>query len=734
MRGRALLAVLALSAVVRAQTQGNQLPPPDPQKRTPVTLIHADNIHTPNPDEFLSVSGNVHIQYKGYDIYADRVESIRKTDVFRLEGNGRLVGENSEIFGEVVVVDFRNDTFTFEDGRARLSPEILEGQAKEDVFVSGASGTGTQGAFTIKKGVFTTCDKPVPHSKFVIESSLIKPGKYAALKNARLEVLGHTIFGIPYLVLPLVENGTRYLPDFGQSPDEGQYVKTRISTPLRGDDYFDTRVDYMTRLGPALGLDYHYDNSLIDGRFEFYTVLGENKSSMVKSAHKHEIGPGTFQFDATYQQQNYLTAPQSTLLNTRAQYVLPWTQGNTRLSWYRVTNDRTTFSSASQSYALSDTHSWTRKFSTQLDLNLSQTASTSTSSSTQSDRFDLRFTGRSDFDMFTADLLYQRSIPIGNTANFFSATDRTPMLVLRTDGARLLGPGTGRLWPFRTEFSVGELADPASGGSITRIDFTSALARTETTGNSSLRWSGGFKQGIYSDDTAQYVLDYSLGWQYRFTRRSSVDIGYRNHRAFGFTPLSMDRTGRNDALSFDFKWQALKDLLLTARTGYDVLQADRGNVPWQQLWFQTAYIPSKKFQLKTSSTYDTFSQVWSNMRLDASYVDGDFQVGIGTRFDGRRSTWATTSVFIQGLRIGRTTFGTALDYNGFTGRFDAQHYSLIYDLHEAEAVLDVIENNIGFRSGRQIALFIRLKAFPTRSPFGSGTRGQAVGGGTGFGN
>jgi LPS-assembly protein len=576
----------------------------------------------------------------------------------------------------------------------------------------------------------TTCDRAVPHSKFTVSSALVRPNKYVALRDARLEVLGHTVFGVPYLVIPLIEDGTRYLPDVGQSPDEGYYVKTRFSTPLPGESYFDTRLDYMTRLGPALGLDYVYEAEGLDGRINAYSVLGADKTSTVTAKHEHKIGPGNFLFDAAYQNHNYLTAPQSTLLNTRAQYVLPWIAGNTRLGWYRVSSDRAGFSSVTQNISLADTHTWARWLSTQLDASLARSQS---SSGTDSERLDLRFLGRGDLRTMTADLLYQRSIPVGGSEGFFSSTDRTPMLTLRTDSRRLFDPAVASLWPMRAEFSIGELADPASGGSITRMDFNVGINRTERKGNSAFRWSGGFKQGVYSDDTAQYVLDTNLGWTYNFGARSRLDLAYRNHRAFGFSPLAMDRTGRNDAFSLDLNYQALPSLLLTARTGYDILQADRGNVPWQQVWLQSSWKPSALLEVRTSSTYDTFNQVWSNMRLDANYVRGDFRVGLGARYDGRRSVWGSTSLFVQGFRVGRTTFQTALDWNGYRERFDAQHLSLIYDLHEAELVLDYMDNQVGFRSGRQIALFFRLKAFPTRSPFGSGTRGQAIGGGSGFG-
>lgn len=731
MKGRCVLAALALTAVTWAQKQTAPLPPGDPAKRQEFELVHADEYKL--DDKSVSASGGVHARFKGYDIYADRLIGNFDTQIFRLEGNTRLIGKGSEVTGNTVVVSFKLDTYAFEDGRATLSPETLKGHAQAPVYLKGGAGTGTANSFTITKGTFTTCDLENPHSKFVVGSSHVRPGRYVELRNVRLEVLGHTVFGVPYLVVPLVENGTRYLPDVGQSPDEGQYVKTRVSTPLPGDSYLDTRLDYMTRLGPAVGLDYVYEAAGIDGVLKTYAVLGPERSSTVNAQHKQKLGRGNLLFDANYQQRNYLTAPQTTSINTRMQYTLPTGPGTTRLSWFRVGNDRPGFSSVTQSLSLGDTRAWSRQFSTQFDANLARSETNSTFGSTNSDRLDIRFTGRTDLRSFTADLLFMRSIPIGETTNFFSSTDRTPMLILKTDSRRLFGQQTGRVWPFTTELSLGELADPASGGSISRLDYNFGVQRTESKGNSALRWSGAFKQGIYSDDTAQYVLDYGLGWVYNFDSRSKFEVGYRNRRTFGFTPLSMDRTGRNDAFSINLAYQLTKAFSMTARTGYDVLQADRGNVPWQQLWLQTAWAPTKDFQFRTSSTYDTFNQVWSNIRFDASYVRDDFRVGFGSRYDGRRSIWGSASLLLEGLRIGRTTFGTALDYNGFSQRFEAQHYSVIYDLHEAELVLDFMDNNVGFRSGRQIAIYLRLKAFPTRSPFGNGTRGQAIGGGTGFG-
>ena len=732
MRALALALPFALAATTLAQTPGSQLPPADPNKRQEFTLVHADKGGVDGDD--VNAEGHIHAQFKGYDIYADRLTGNRSTQIFRLEGNARLKGEGSDVFGDVITVDFRVKTFKFEDGKAELSPETLKGHAKAPVFVTTQSGQGTEQRFTIGHGYVTTCDKEVPHSRFVARSTTVRPNRYMALRDARLEILGHTVFGVPYLVIPLIDEGTRYLPDVGQSPTEGYYVKTRFSTPLHGPDYFDTRLDYMTRLGTGLGADLHYGRKEREGKITAYTLLGPTISSTVTADHKQPIGSGQFLFNGTYQQHNYLTAPQSVLTNLRAQYVLPWDRGNSRLSWYRVGSDTSFFSTVTQSLSLSDSHSWSPIQSTQIDANLSRSESKSSfGSNTNSNRLDLRFASKTSLRTFDTDLLYQRSVPVGSTENFFSATDRTPMLTLRTDSSRLFGPRTGRTVPFKTDFSIGELADPASGGTITRMDYNLNSQRTERLGSTSLRWAGGFKQGLYSDDTAQYVLDYNLLYSIPFAPKSKIDIGYRNHRAFGFTPLSIDRTGRNDAFSADVSWTPVSSLQLSARTGYDVLQGDRGNVPWQLVSLVSTWTPSKLYRLRGFSTFDTVSHTWSTSRLDASYALNDFRIGLGTRYDGRRSIWAGTSLLLQGFKVGRTTFETALDWNGYRGRFDAQHLSLIYDLHEAELVVDYIDNDVGFRSGRQIAVFFRLKAFPTRSGFGSGTRGQAVGSVGGFG-
>ena len=86
---------------------------------------------------------------------------------------------------------------------------------------------------------------------------------------------------------------------------------------------------------------------------------------------------------------------------------------------------------------------------------------------------------------------------------------------------------------------------------------------------------------------------------------------------------------------------------------------------------------------------------------------------------------------LDGYRIGKTRIGANLAYNGYTKQFDTQQYSMVYDLHDAEAILTISDFGSGFRSGREIAFYVRLKIIPFDTNQGFGRRGQAFGTGTG---
>lgn len=722
----------AFEQVVRRAPTEPSLPEPSEQKSQQFKLIHADESKVAG--DSVTASGAVHYQYQGYDVWADAVEGNRRTQVFEMFGNVRIEGKTETITAETVTLDFRSKTLGFRHGRARLAPERLQGAATADLYVRGASGVGDEREFDALEGSFTSCELDHPHWEIEARTTKVVPNKRVVLRDVRLKALDRTLVGLPYLVVPLVENGSKNLPEVGNSAQEGYFVKTRFSTPLPGESYFDTRLDLMTRLGVGLGLDLNYEAPKMSGTATAYTILGPNRTFTATALHNQRILGGDLSLTSNLQRDDYLTAPSSTLWNLVGSLALSPLGGTTRLSYSRSDGSTLGFRSVNQSGGLSDNRRL-GKLTLDSEVVVSKYETVSTGQpGVRSERLDTRFLARRDWRQATGELLYQRSLPIGRGANFSSQSDRTPLLTLRSDSSRLWGQEFGRKWPIQMETSVGEMSDALLSRPVTRLSLSGAVRRREEVGPAlSVDWGGRFLQGLYSDDTAQYVLGYDGQADWRFHRESSLRVRYSSLRSFGFTPLQIDRTGRTDSFDIELGYQPDPSLQLSALTGYDVLLASRGEVPWQQVWLRADWRPSERFSLQSSAVYDTFNHVWSVLRMDSQFDLAGAKWAAGASYDGPTKKFSAVNLLVEGFRVGKVTANAIWDFNGFTNQVVAQHYQLVYDLHCADMVFELIENNVGFNAGRTFSLYVRLKALPTSSVFGQGTRGQGIGRGRGGG-
>jgi LPS-assembly protein len=487
----------------------------------------------------------------------------------------------------------------------------------------------------------------------------------------------------------------------------------------------------MTKLGFGLGGELGYDTENVLGSVGVYAILGRDDTMVSNWTHAQRIGRSRLDTDVRWQRNNYLTAPDSSILTGRAQLTIPSRAGSTSLGYFRNSSDTGVFGSSTQTATLSDTRSFGRDTRTSFNLSWNDSLSQSAGATlSQNQRFDFRFNGSQELRSLTADLLYQRSIPVGEGLNFSQSSDRTPLLSLRSDSRRLFGALFGAKWPLRFESSLGELRDPG-GSPLTRITFESLLNRSENLGRGfGVDWNALYRQGLYSDDTAQYLLGYGGNLKYSFTKGSQLRLSYRNQKQFGFTPLSIDLAGQNDLFQFGADVEHGRGWSSTLSTGYDVLAIERQQVPWQVVTAGTTYRSGESlFQL--AANYDTFNSVWGVVRADSRFRLGDVGLATSVRYDASRSTWGAASFQVEGFRFGQLTTDAVLFYNGYTKQVEAQQYSIKYDLHCTEAVLEITDFRSGFRSGRQIAFFIRIKALPFGSDFGFGRRGERFGGGVG---
>lgn len=707
------------------------LPPKDPNIKDKLEVVNADDVDFVG-DDFTAV-GNVEILYQGYRLKADKIEGNRATQIVQLTGNSTVEGIHPDevVSGQTIIVKFKEKIYEFADGKSTIVPQRTQGQTTGKFYATGGGGSLNGQHFHLSQGTLTSCDLPHPHYVFHLKSGDLDPGKKLILREVDLNILGHKVLSLPYLYIPLLDDRPRYLPEFGQSQDEGYYVKSNYTTPLRGDDTLTSRLDLMSKLGVGIGEDWRYTSPVAEGGLGFYTLIGANKTLVANWVHRQLWGNSDLNLDLQYNRNNYLTAPQSSTLNGRAQLVVPNGNGSTSFGYFRSGSDTSGFSSVNQSYSLTDNRNFGRFTRTNITLNYNDALTTSSGTLLSSSRLlDVNFLGTQEFRSFTADLGYRRAVPAGGNNNFSGSGDQTPMLTLTSDGSRLFGNKIGRNWPFRFESSVGELQDFSSQGNITRIAFDTALRRQEKLTNSTtLSWDGQYKQGLYSDDTAQYVLNYG-GNLTQTVGRSSLNLNYRRRFQRGFTPLAIDYSGRSDAFNFNAVWDFGQGWGATAQTGYDLLSIERSQTPWQLLTVGANYRGAES-RFTFGSVYDTYNQSWSTLRADGEWSMLGARFAGGIRYDGLRSTWAAASLQAQALKLGRITVDMLLNYNGYTKQFDSQQYSIAYDLHCADAVFEITDFKTGFRSGRQFAFFIRLKALPFGSDFGFGRQGQRIGGGVG---
>jgi LPS-assembly protein len=712
---------------------------PDPEPLPTITIDPAKKLFFLDKAAFVDrdgqnvkMAGGVKFRYGDYIGSAEEVEGNLDTEIFVLKGDVKLIGKDLNYEGEEIEANFKTEVFGFKRASSTIKPELIKGQITENLYIRGESGTGSEKYYELVNGECTTCGLPHAHYHIKARKMSVYPQDRLVMRDAEINILGKTIIRLPYFSIPLKDYAPRYIPETGQSPDEGYFIKSRFGVGIPGDDLLDTRFDYMTKLGFGLGADLDYRDVNMKGALKVYGLLGQDKTFTSNVNHTQKWGRSTITSTLDLSQRNYLSAPGNTTLNTRNSIAIPNGGGNTRLGFTYSSNKANNFSTESQNLTLNDQRK-IGKINISNDFNLSTYLSGGSSFSSSRRVLDVRSRAQQSLDRIDIEMQYQRAIPIGTIANFFSGTEITPMLTFKTDTARISGDKNSRT-KLNMEMSVGELFDSIRKKPISRTYFDLGLpTQTIKSGSFSINGSGRFRQGLYSDDTAQFVFNSDMGLSYQFDTAGSANIRYNYLRAQGYTPLNIDRAGRNDFFGADLNWK-LKQLNLAATTGYDLLQSEReglNRTPWQTVGIRAEYSPTSGFDIRTSTSYDTFNKVWSNVRADIRYEKGKSKYLLGLRYDGQRHTWGAANFFAEGLRWGRLQTAFLLSYNGYTKEFESRQFNFIYDMHCSEAVLTIIENNVGFRTGRQVGFYIRLKAFPFNTGFGTGTRGQGFGVGSG---
>lgn len=680
------------------------------------------------------LEGNVLLRWGDYRLKGDLVEGDTKTHQFRFTGNVAITGGGQMTRGDELFIDFRQKTWTFRQGSTVLTPELLQGNLLGEIFAQGEMVEGTPAYVIARSAAATTCELPHPHYRLTAKFIDFQAERRLILRHVGIEVLGKRILTIPHVVIPL--QGGRYngiLPDVGQSPDEGWYIKSAFGYVTAPRSFGNLKLDVMQKKGIGAGFDHEYAFATAAGTLGVYFLANQTGNSRDLNAHwanRQKFGSLQTDFRTDFRRNSYFSFPENTTWSNVMNLSVPNRGGETRLSGRFFENTSDSFNNRSLSALFADTRRFGSAFRWSVNVGYQGAESRSSFGETKREAIDIRSQFNLTGKRFDTDLNIQTTTPIGSSANFYAGLEKLPEFVLRTDARRLLGDQFERRWlPFNATLNLGDYAEQnTTRTQRLAFDLSSSKSFGGSTGFGVTTYNI-LRQSFYGDGTAQYVLQNDLEARYGWNERSSFSLRYNYLRPYGFSPFFFDRSGSYNFVSGSLNFQAPFDLSFRLQSGFDLLADERGQEPWQSALLNIEWRPRKWFRVRTAAAYDPNAERLTSLRGDLAWNAGATRVDLTARYDPRRETLANANLRVDALKWGRLSTQALLLYDGYLKAFTSRQFVFTYDLHCAEAVLSYLDNPYGFRPGRNVMLFIRIKALPFFNRFGLGQQGEFLGSG-----
>jgi LPS-assembly protein len=702
-------------------------PPLDPNR---LNILHAGTIE--RKGDVSRLTAGVELVYRGYHVFGDIATWDDLTHIANLNGHVKILTGETVVTGAQVIVDFDQRTFRSFDSVAQVDPKLVGGQLRGMLYINGHEAFGGQEEYRSYVGDLTTCNLEHPHYDIEGEDVVVRPGLRAIFRRAKIRLFGRTILRLPFLSIPLDDRTYDNMPLVGHSPDEGYFIKTHWAIPLRGRNELQLRLDEMTRLGVGYGANYMYQQKNLQGYFKFYSIEGPGYMLQVTNEHVQQFKWGKLTVDMDYENNNYLTSPGVVLFTGKVMLEVPQKGGIERFSYSRSSQQSQGYSSSTQDLTYSESTMIGKHTQVSFSADYNETINDSQGNNSSQQQLDVTFKAVQDTPKGTGTFDYQREIPIGSVPAFYGGSDETPEVTFTSDSTKIFGKHFA--FPFQAEAALGDFQD-MTGSHISREEVEMTFAKTDTSKKRlHFDYNGEFKQGFYSDDTAEYILAVGGVLSYKIGSATTANLRYNYLRPYGYSPLPIDQTGETNLATVDVSQRILPGLQMGGQTGYDIYRLDqRLGSPWEAVALRTEYAPTHYILFRSLANYDTLEGEWDSLRMDFGYKPGATTLAIGTQYDGIRKVWSIVNFELIDFTVGKAKISANFSYDGYTNQFDSTQVNVIYDLHCAEAVLTYSDFETGFRPGRSVELFIRIKAFPFNSAFGIGQRGQPLGVGTGNG-
>ncbi|HRK22690.1 MAG TPA: hypothetical protein PLX06_12815, partial [Fimbriimonadaceae bacterium] len=251
-----------------------RLPAPQSDKPQEIRLIRAERIM--KEGDVLKLRGNIHVQYRGYDLYGDELEANVVTNVFILRRRAQVIGRDAVVLGETIIVDFNAESFRAIDSAAEVRPAYFQGMTLDNLYLRGKEIWGTEREIFGHDCDLTTCTYDRPHYFLDSRDINLRVGKRVILRHVKLNILGKVVLHLPYVSIPLDQRRDAYTPEVGRTPEEGYYIKTKWGVPVAGPNDLDAYADYFEKLGLGVGARFRYLSAKSEGYIRAYGIFGDS--------------------------------------------------------------------------------------------------------------------------------------------------------------------------------------------------------------------------------------------------------------------------------------------------------------------------------------------------------------------------------------------------------------------------------------------------------------------------
>lgn len=707
--------------------------------------LSADSFHI-TPDNQLTATGAVQVVLKELKVQGELLQADLNASTAFFKGPVTLTGRGETVKGQGLSINLKTREWKFDTASAELSPQFLKG-AKAPVFVEGSHLDGTDKLVNLSGCDLTSCGLKHPHFMLKAKSIAIYPGDKLVAKGVTFLSGGKRVFWLPRFEVPLQQSASRQfeMPLIGQSVQEGAFVKTSYNYMATRSSHGALKLDLMQKMGVGAGLEQGYTFGGATGTLSLYQFLNSGQRTG-RLQHSQKLGDMRLQLNADFRDNSYQYAPSSRTKNIALYLTRNVKASDTSLSLN--TNSVSGYQDF-RNNSLTSSFQHTQRIGTRLLSSLALDYSNFSSTASGSTNSDSQLNSRLDFKdrlpNFDFALSANKHFALGGSSptQFYSGVQKLPEMSLTTDGTRFKNGLLAKL-PIRMSIGYGNFLEQPTNIQTSRMLLQMDMSGKEWKwGQTGLNITGGFRQTLYGDSTAQYMITENVALTRNLGGNSQASLNYSYQRPYGWTPFRFDYVVPYKVSTGRVNWEPSKKLNVLLATGYDFLS---NGFHWQDALLRTTYKPIKGVEVMNSATYDLnpntptapnrrgLRGITTRLKLD---MPNGFVLDAGARLDARigygtatRSRIGAVKAHVSTPMWGKWKIEAYLGQDGYMKYRDIM---LTRDLHCWEAsVIYVNEGGVGGMQAQQGFRFaISLKAFPFQQRFGIGQFGQSLDSGIG---